>query len=90
MGKGDKRTMRGKIFKGSYGKTRPHDPKKKPVVKTPGQEELIARCACAARRPTMKPPSQEGGFYFDARSRKPSRAASNAALVRYLDALRTG
>ena len=30
MGKGDKRTKRGKIFKGSYGKTRPHDPNKKP------------------------------------------------------------
>ena len=29
MGKGDKRTKRGKIFKGSYGKTRPHDPDKK-------------------------------------------------------------
>ncbi len=24
MGKGDKRTRRGKFFKGSYGKTRPH------------------------------------------------------------------
>jgi 30S ribosomal protein S31 len=24
MGKGDKRTRRGKIFKASYGKTRPH------------------------------------------------------------------
>ena len=29
MGKGDKRTKRGKIFKGSYGKSRPHDPGKK-------------------------------------------------------------
>ena len=29
MGKGDKRTKRGKIFKGSYGKSRPHDPNKK-------------------------------------------------------------
>jgi 30S ribosomal protein S31 len=29
MGKGDKRTKRGKIFKGSYGKTRPHSPDKK-------------------------------------------------------------
>lgn len=29
MGKGDKRTRRGKIFKNSYGKTRPHKPKKK-------------------------------------------------------------
>ncbi|HLS87015.1 MAG TPA: 30S ribosomal protein THX [Burkholderiales bacterium] len=24
MGKGDKRTKRGKIYKGSYGKKRPH------------------------------------------------------------------
>jgi ribosomal small subunit protein bTHX len=29
MGAGDKRTRRGKIFKGSYGNTRPHRPKKK-------------------------------------------------------------
>jgi len=30
MGKGDKRTRRGKTFKGSYGKSRPHKvPKKK-------------------------------------------------------------
>jgi ribosomal small subunit protein bTHX len=28
MGKGDKRTRRGKIFKGSYGKKRAHNPKK--------------------------------------------------------------
>ncbi len=30
MGKGDKRTRRGKIFNGSYGKTRPGRPQKKP------------------------------------------------------------
>jgi 30S ribosomal protein S31 len=29
MGKGDKRTKRGKIYRGSYGKTRPHRAKKK-------------------------------------------------------------
>ena len=29
MGKGDKRTRRGKIYKGSYGKKRPHRVKKK-------------------------------------------------------------
>ena len=29
MGKGDKRTKRGKIYKGSYGKRRPHRIKKK-------------------------------------------------------------
>jgi len=34
MGKGDKRTRRGKIYKGSYGKARPHKNKKK---KTPSR-----------------------------------------------------
>jgi ribosomal small subunit protein bTHX len=29
MGKGDKRTFRGKVFKGSHGKTRRRKPKKK-------------------------------------------------------------
>ena len=29
MGKGDKRTKRGKIFKSSYGNSRPHQPAKK-------------------------------------------------------------
>ena len=29
MGKGDKRTRRGKIYKGSYGKRRPHRARKK-------------------------------------------------------------
>ena len=34
MGKGDQRTRRGKIFRGSYGKTRPgRPPKKKPAPK---------------------------------------------------------
>jgi 30S ribosomal protein S31 len=29
MGKGDKRTRKGKIYKGSYGNRRPHRTKKK-------------------------------------------------------------
>lgn len=29
MGKGDKKTKKGKIFKGSFGKSRPHKGKKK-------------------------------------------------------------
>ena len=28
MGKGDKKTKKGKIFKGSFGKSRPANPKK--------------------------------------------------------------
>jgi 30S ribosomal protein S31 len=31
MGKGDSRTRRGKIYQGSFGKTRPKDPAKKKV-----------------------------------------------------------
>ena len=36
MGKGDSRSRRGKIYQGSFGKTRPKDPTKgkKPVVAT--------------------------------------------------------
>ena len=33
MGKGDKRTRKGKIFKGSHGKTRPGRQPKAPAVK---------------------------------------------------------
>ncbi|HEX3063003.1 MAG TPA: 30S ribosomal protein THX [Usitatibacter sp.] len=33
MGKGDKRSFKGKVFKGSYGKTRPRK-KKKAVAAT--------------------------------------------------------
>jgi len=34
MGKGDVRTRRGKIYNGSYGKTRPHKLKKAPAKAT--------------------------------------------------------
>jgi ribosomal small subunit protein bTHX len=34
MGKGDKRSFKGKVFKGSYGKTRPRN-RKKAVPGTP-------------------------------------------------------
>ncbi|MCC7082478.1 MAG: 30S ribosomal protein THX [Burkholderiales bacterium] len=42
MGRGDARTRKGKIFKGSYGKTRPHKAKKsagtaQPAAKAPGR-----------------------------------------------------
>jgi 30S ribosomal protein S31 len=35
MGKGDQRTRRGKLFRGSYGKTRPGRLKKKKAPKKP-------------------------------------------------------
>lgn len=33
MGKGDPRTRRGKIFKGSFGKSRPKGPRRKGAAK---------------------------------------------------------
>ena len=40
MGKGDKKTGKGKLAMGSYGNTRPHDHKKaKPVVAAVAVEE---------------------------------------------------
>ncbi len=39
MGKGDLRTRRGKIFRGTFGKTRPRKKKKKSVPKEVEQEE---------------------------------------------------
>jgi len=39
MGRGDKKTKKGKIFKGSFGKARPANPKKitgnQPITKKP-------------------------------------------------------
>ncbi len=37
MGKGDKRTRKGKIYKGSYGKSRPGRVKKKKKPGKPGK-----------------------------------------------------
>jgi len=39
MGKGDKKTKKGKMAMGSYGKTRPHDLKKNKPVETVVKEE---------------------------------------------------
>jgi 30S ribosomal protein S31 len=42
MGRGDARTRKGKIFKGSYGNTRPHKAKKT-VAARPGAAKAPAR-----------------------------------------------
>jgi len=39
MGKGDKKTRKGKIAMGSYGKTRPHDFKKTKPAEAAVKEE---------------------------------------------------
>ncbi|MBT5977984.1 MAG: 30S ribosomal protein THX, partial [Flavobacteriales bacterium] len=44
MGKGDRKSTKGKRFKGSYGKTRP---RKKPVVIAPPKKKAAAKKAAA-------------------------------------------
>ena len=39
MGKGDKKTKKGKIAMGSYGKTRPHEFKKEKAATPVAQDE---------------------------------------------------
>jgi 30S ribosomal protein S31 len=39
MGKGDRRSRRGKIYRGSFGKTRPKDPDKKKKARRPGAKK---------------------------------------------------
>jgi len=39
MGKGDKKSKKGKIAMGSFGKSRPHDPKKNKPVAAPAVAE---------------------------------------------------
>jgi 30S ribosomal protein S31 len=38
MGKGDRRSKRGKIFRGTFGKTRPRNSKKSKVAAAPAKE----------------------------------------------------
>lgn len=39
MGRGDTKTRKGKIFSGSFGKTRPSKPAKKTAVKKAGKKK---------------------------------------------------
>lgn len=43
MGKGDKRTRRGKIYNGSYGKRRPHQARKSGAANAPAPRAAKAR-----------------------------------------------
>jgi len=66
MGKGDKRTRRGKLFNRSYGKSRPHDkkagaantkktyPKKSPAVKTAAKSAVKSAPKSATKSPAAK------------------------------------
>lgn len=39
MGKGDKRSFKGKVFKGSFGKTRPRHTRKKVATTTASSQQ---------------------------------------------------
>jgi 30S ribosomal protein S31 len=49
VGKGDRRTRRGKIYAGSFGKSRPKDPKAGKVVKRTRAAPVVAAARPAAR-----------------------------------------
>jgi 30S ribosomal protein S31 len=48
VGKGDRRTRRGKIYAGSFGKSRPKDP-------TAGKAKAVAKPRAAKPAPAAKP-----------------------------------
>jgi ribosomal small subunit protein bTHX len=52
VGKGDRRTRRGKIYAGSFGKLRPKDPKtsKKPVARAAAVKPVAKPAAKPAAR----------------------------------------
>lgn len=48
MGKGDKKTRKGKTYAGSHGNVRPHSPKSKSAVKTTVAKKAAPRAAAKA------------------------------------------
>jgi 30S ribosomal protein S31 len=55
MGKGDKKTRKGKIYAGSHGNTRPHSPKSKAAVKNAASKAAKP----ATRAPAKKAPGKK-------------------------------
>lgn len=58
MGKGDKKSRRGKITIGSYGKTRPKN-KPKGIIKTAEKVTVAAAEPAAAKKPAAKKAAAE-------------------------------
>jgi len=55
MGRGDKRTAKGKRFKGSYGKSRPHkDASVAPKIEAAKKAKAPKAAVAAADKPTVK------------------------------------
>ncbi|HET7611756.1 MAG TPA: 30S ribosomal protein THX [Rhodanobacteraceae bacterium] len=54
MGKGDKKSRKGKIYRGSHGNVRPHSPKSNSAVKG-----TATRTPAAPRAPAKKAPARK-------------------------------
>lgn len=62
MGKGDKKTRKGKIYRGSHGNVRPHTPKSKAAVKaTPAKPPVRApaKKSVPKKAPAKKTPAKK-------------------------------
>ena len=56
MGKGDKKTKRGKIIMGSYGKKRPRKDEKKPVIPLKPKKAKVVKEEAPAKKVAVKFP----------------------------------
>lgn len=54
MGKGDKKTRKGKIYAGSHGNTRPHSPKSRAAVKTAPAKTTKPATKAPAKKAAVK------------------------------------
>ena len=59
MGRGDKRTAKGKRFKKSFGNARPQRVKKSAAVKAAAPKKAKATKAAAADKPAKKAPAKK-------------------------------
>lgn len=60
MGKGDKRSRKGKIFKGSFGNSRPHKLKKEKADSAPVASSAPDKSAEPAKKATRARKKKEG------------------------------
>jgi ribosomal small subunit protein bTHX len=75
MGKGDKKTRKGKTYAGSHGNVRPHSPKSKAAVKTTVARKAAPRVAKAA--PAKAAPAKKAAVKkAAAKKAAPKKAAS--------------
>ena len=59
MGKGDKRSKRGKIFKGSFGNSRPHKVKKKSATASTAKSTATAKSEAPKKKAAPKKKKKE-------------------------------